>query len=148
MQNISIEEAIEQIVKRDPRYPRDAYHFIRESLDFTIKQFKKDATGAERHVSAHELLDGIRLYALQQFGPLARTVLNYWNLYQCEDIGEVVYNMVNTRILKTTEKDSRNDFQGGYNFEETFCKPFEPICKAPRGASSPSTKLGSASSTI
>ena len=132
MQRPSIDEAIEQIVKKDPRYPVEAYHFVREALDFTVKQFRKEAIGPEHHVSGKELLTGVRQFALQEYGPLACTVLNYWNLWRCEDIGEIVFNMVSLRILKTTDKDSREDFRNGYDFEEAFRKPFEPSRKSPQ----------------
>lgn len=136
MQRISIDEAIDQVVRKDPRYPAEAYHFVREALDFTVKQFRKEAIGPERHVSGKELLTGIRQYALREYGPLACTVLNYWRLRRCEDVGEIVYNMVSLRILKTTDKDSREDFRDGYDFEEAFRKPFEPARPSPGRASS------------
>src|SRR5687768_11621248 len=98
MQQLSIDEAIDQILKRDPRYPREAYHFIREALDFTIKRLKKGGSPEERHISGQELLEGTRKYALEHYGPLAFTVLSYWNLNRCEDIGELVFNMVEMRI--------------------------------------------------
>ncbi len=140
MQKISIEEAIEQIVKKDGRYHTDAYQFVREALDFTVKQQKKGGAIQQQHISVAELLQGIREYALQQFGPLALTVLNYWNIRVCEDFGEVVFNMVSMRILKITEKDTREDFKNGYDFDETFLRPFEPSQK-PARRSSAKTRL-------
>ena len=143
-----MEEAIEQITKKDPCYPTEAYHFVRDALDDTIKQRKKAAHDKEQHVTGKELLVGVQHYALQEFGPLACTVLNYWNLHKCEDIGDIVYNMVAMRILKTTEKDSRDDFKNGYDFEEAFRRPFEPE-NPPDSLQAPprkSEKLGSANS--
>ncbi len=125
MQNISVEQVIEQTVKKDPRYHKDAYEFVREALDFTIKKMKKNAAGKERHVSGKELLEGVRGYAIQEYGPLAHTLLAYWNLHRCEDIGEIVFNMVDRCILKATENDSREDFKDGYDFEKAFCQPFQ-----------------------
>ncbi len=125
MQKISIDHAIEQIVKKDPKYPKDAYNFVREALDFTIKEQKK-ASDKDHHVTGQELLEGVRNFALQQFGPLTFTVLNHWNLKKCEDIGEIVFNMVSMRILKTTKTDSIEDFKQGYSFKDAFQRPFEP----------------------
>jgi uncharacterized repeat protein (TIGR04138 family) len=150
MQKISIEQAIEQIIKNRPKFHKDAYEFVREALDFTIKQQRKNASGKDRHISGKELLEGVRQYALEQFGPLARTVLSYWNLQSCEDIGEVVYDMVAVSILKTTEFDSPDDFKNGYDFEEAFRRPFEPgniISKPSQGPSNRSPKLGSSQPT-
>jgi uncharacterized repeat protein (TIGR04138 family) len=142
MQKISIEEAIEQIVKKDPRYPKDAYHFVRDALDYTIKHQKKNPQGKEQHVNGKELLVGVQNFALHEYGPLSFTLLKYWNLHRSDDIGEVVYNMVSMRILRTTEKDSQDDFKDGYDFEETFRRPFEPEGQ-PSAPVKKSAKLGS-----
>ena len=97
-----------------------------------MKKFKKNTPAKDQHITGKELLDGIREYALQQFGPLAYTVLKHWNLCKCEDIGNMVFNMVDMQILKKTEHDSREDFKGGYDFEEAFRRPFEPPCSTPQ----------------
>jgi uncharacterized repeat protein (TIGR04138 family) len=66
-------------------------------------------------------------------------VLTSWNLHRSEDIGEIVFNMVNACVLSKTERDKREDFQNGYDFEEAFKRPFEPPPQSrPRGVSSPS----------
>lgn len=132
MQKQNFGEAVDEILKRDARYERDAYFFVREGLDFTIKMLKKNAqTPATRHVSGQELLEGLRRYALDQFGPMAKTVLEYWQIRHCEDFGEIVFSMVERGILGKTDQDSREDFKSGYDFEEAFVKPFQPV---PRSA--------------
>ncbi len=126
MQKIPLEAAIRDIIRQDPRYPRDAYELVRESLDHTLKLFKKNAVGKDRHITGQELLEGLRRYALDQYGPLAFTVLAAWNLHSCEDIGGVVFNMVNAGVLGKTEQDKPEDFKKSYDFEEAFRRPFEP----------------------
>jgi|SRR2546430_2561929 len=127
MQAQSFEEAVEQIVAQDPRYEREAYYFAREALDYTQKMIGKAPKKNEiRHVSGQELLNGIREYALQQFGPMSLTVLEAWGVKCCEDFGEIVFNMVETRLLAKTERDSRDDFKSGYDFHEAFRKPYLP----------------------
>ena len=129
MQKLNFAEAVVEIMRADGRYDPDAYYFVREGLDFTIRMLKKDSRGPGRHVSGQELLDGLRRYALDQFGPMAKTVLAYWGVKQCEDFGEIVFRMVDKGILGKTEQDTREDFKGGYDFEEAFVKPYQP---APR----------------
>ena len=127
MQAPSFEESVEQIAAGDPRYQRDAYFFVREALDHTQKRTgKAPAQDEVCHVSGQELLDGIRDYALQQFGPMTLSVLEAWGIQRCEDFGEIVFNMVETRLLAKTEQDSRDDFKSGYDFHEAFRKPFLP----------------------
>lgn len=138
MQAVNFEEVLEKILVTDKRYTRDAYLFLREALDHTQKvntrKRKDPKEPAARHVTGQELLDGIREYALQQFGPMTVTVLAEWGLTRCEDFGEMVFNMVDFRLLGKTETDSRADFKGGYSFEDAFVKPFRPAAKNPEKA--------------
>jgi uncharacterized repeat protein (TIGR04138 family) len=126
MQEVNFDLGLERILAKDARYSRDAYLFIREALDFTQKQISREYQGTIRHISGQELLDGIRRYALQQFGPMAVTVFEDWGVARCSDFGEIVFNMVDSGLLAKTEKDTREDFQNGYDFTEAFRKPFLP----------------------
>jgi uncharacterized repeat protein (TIGR04138 family) len=148
MHEITFEEIVDQIRAKDPRYPRDAYLFLREALDFTQKSMAKTSKEGRasranreepktdepiRHVTGQELLNGIRNYALQQFGPMVPTVFEEWGIRGCEDFGEIVFNMVETGLLAKTDKDSRADFKPGYDFAEAFRNPFLPAGKKPAG---------------
>jgi uncharacterized repeat protein (TIGR04138 family) len=127
MNDTSFQQGVEAICAKDARYNSDAYFFLREALDFTVKSLKKTGHGAERHVSGRELLEGFRQFALQEFGPLALTVLNAWGLQRTEDVGEQVFNLVESGRLGKTEKDSRADFAAGYDFSDAFAKPYEVV---------------------
>jgi uncharacterized repeat protein (TIGR04138 family) len=135
MQATSFEEILEQILAKDSRYHRDAYLFLRDALDHTRKMLEKEhkvekpakrSTAQEKHVTGQELLAGIRELALEMFGPMAMTVFEEWGVHNCQDFGEMVFIMVENRLLKKTEKDTRADFENGYDFHETFRKPFLP----------------------
>ena len=129
MHEPTFEEGLGQILAKDARYPRDAYLFVREALDFTQKAILRENKGVLRHVSGQELLSGIRDHALTQFGPMAATVFEEWGITRCEDFGEIVFNMVENNLLAKTEQDSRADFGNGYDFSEAFRKPFQPSAK-------------------
>ena len=138
MQAASFEEAIEQIAAQDRRYHREAYCFLREALNHTQKMTGKLPKKNEiRHVSGQELLNGIREYALQQFGPMTLTVLHEWGIQCCMDFGEIVFNMVESKLLAKTEQDSREDFRKGYDFHDAFRKPFLPSRIAPEPLAEP-----------
>ena len=126
MRKITFEEAVAQILKEDPRYAPEAYHFIRETLDFTTRSLKRPTEGPGRHVSAAELLEGIRQYTLKEYGPLAMTVLQAWGIRQCADFGQIVFNLVNRKFLGKTDEDSVHDFDRGYDFAAVFRAPFAP----------------------
>ena len=125
MQKRDFAEALDLISSHDPRYARDAYFFLRDALDYTIKLRKKRNDGST-HVTGPQLLDGIRIYALKEFGPMVPTVLQYWGVGRCEDFGEMVFNLIRVGIFGKTDRDSIEDFKGCYTFHEAFVSPFVP----------------------
>jgi uncharacterized repeat protein (TIGR04138 family) len=140
MQPIEFEEVIRRIVERDPRYKREAYLFIRETLEYTQKMLGRPNAEEVRHVSGRDLLEGIKHYALEQYGPMVPTVLSEWGINNCEDIGEVVFNMVDANLLAKTDTDSREDFKGVYDFNDAFVKPFRPTKRTTTETSLPELK--------
>ena len=129
MQEVNFDEALDKILAANSRYQREAYVFLREALDFTQKLISKENRNHVRHVSGKELLDGLRQYALGQFGPMTMTVLEEWGVKNCRDFGDIVFNMVESGLLAKTDKDTRDDFQNGYEFTDAFRKPFWPLHK-------------------
>jgi uncharacterized repeat protein (TIGR04138 family) len=126
MQKIGFAEALERIIVQDPRYDREAYGFLRDALDFTAKQLKKNKEETSRHVTPQQLLEGVRQFALKEFGPMAMTVLDYWGVRSCGDVGEIVFNLIRSGIFGKTETDSIEQFRAGYDFHEAFVAPFLP----------------------
>jgi len=126
MQKIGFAEALDSIVTSDPRYQREAYIFLRDALDYTTKQQKKVKGTTVRHVSGPELLQGIRQYALKEFGPMVMTVFENWGIRATEDIGHMVFNLIGAGIFGKTDEDSINDFKNVYDFQEAFVKPYAP----------------------
>ena len=126
MQKIGFAETLESVLGSDPRYQRDGYIFLRDALDFTTKQQKKIKGVSVRHVTGPELLDGVRQYALKEFGPMVMTVFDTWGIRSCEDVGHMVFNLIGAGVFGKTEQDSIEDFKNVYDFEEAFVKPFAP----------------------
>ncbi len=123
---------VDAIVARDPRFERDAYLFVRDALEYTTKQIKKKggaASPSECHVSSQQLLEGMRQYALQQYGPMVPTVFDHWRVRSCEDIGTIVFNLIEAREFGKSEHDTIEDFRRGFNFHEAFVEPFRPAAK-------------------
>jgi len=129
MSDLDFNEIVNLICKEDARYDRKAYSFIREGLDYAVKELKKKNTERSKqslHITGSELLTGIRVYALDQFGPLTITVLNSWGVRRCGDMGEIVFNLIEYNVFSKTENDRREDFGEIYTFEDAFVKPFLP----------------------
>ncbi len=129
--NPSFQEAVRTICEKDARYHPDAYDFLIEALDVTVKDLHKRQPDHPRHLTGQELLEGIKEFALDEFGPLAFSVFSEWGIHATEDFGEIVFNLVDAGRLGKTETDSREDFKQVYSFSEVFVKPFEPHVAAP-----------------
>src|SRR5947207_14049218 len=106
MQKIGFAEALDSIVKSDPRYERDAYVFLRDALDFTTKQQKKVKGTSDRQVSGPELLEGLRQYALKEFGPMLMPALASCVIHSSEDIGYIDFTLIGAAISGKTENDT------------------------------------------
>jgi uncharacterized repeat protein (TIGR04138 family) len=129
MQDLDFAEIVDLICKEDNRYDKKAYFFVRQGLDQTVSHLKKsDPTRLQRspHVSGRELLEGLRQHALDQFGPLAKTVLESWRVCRCLDFGDIVFNLIEYNVFSKTDNDRREDFSDVYDFDEAFVRPFQP----------------------
>lgn len=146
MQRRTFEQALALILKADTRYPKEAYVFLRLALNHAIKAFNKPDKGPARHITGQELLEGIRQYALQEFGPITKTVLAAWGIHRTEDFGEIVFNLVDHGVLGKTEQDKREDFAHGYNFDDAFKTPFLPASRK-KMKPAPKRKRSSAKTT-
>jgi uncharacterized repeat protein (TIGR04138 family) len=106
---------LKKIIKNDPRYKADAYEFVMQALWFTQKKLEK-----KDHVTGKELLEGIREFGLEQFGPMTKAVFQHWGIRTTADFGEIVFNMVDDGIMRKTTQDSRDDFKNVYEFDKAF----------------------------
>lgn len=112
-----------QEVAAQTRYPMDAFHFIRRGLDFTVTRahaHPEQVPEEQRHVSGRQLSEGLRDFAVEQYGLLARTVLQRWRITRTADFGQIVFSMVEGGLMQATEHDSARDFDGVFDFAEAF----------------------------
>jgi len=130
MQQQGFQEAVDKICREDTRYQAEAYNFLRDSLEVTMKRRKKTRKESGSHVGAEELLDGFRLHALDEFGPMSLMVLDYWGLRATEDVGNMVFNLVNAQVFGKTDEDTIESFRDVFDFAEVFVSPFQPEGKS------------------
>ena len=107
---------IRDLCREDPRYPFDAYIFLFQALEYTTKHL----AGQKRHVAGKELLEGIRRFAIEAFGPLTLMVFKHWGVRRTEDVGEMVWSLVQRELMGKTAEDRKEDFADGYHFEDAF----------------------------
>lgn len=120
------QDAIKRIIEVDPRYSPDAYDFIGKAVTYTAKRLKRHKKNGNPHVSGKELLEGVCHYATTQFGPMANAVMREWGLTSGRAVGDVVFNMINERLLRKSENDTLDDFDIDFDFEAELAKPFQP----------------------
>ncbi len=108
------EDVLDRLQEKHPRFHAKAYLFLLSAL--------QEVQGLEepRHISGPELADGVRRLALSRFGPLSRTVLQHWGIHSTEDLGDIVFALVECGYLIRQEGDSREDFRDVFDFEEAF----------------------------
>ncbi len=118
--NTELSVIIEDICDKDPRYDRYAYEFVMEALAFAQKKFKRS-----KHVSGVELLDGMRDLLINRYGPMAMTLLKFWRVKTTDDFGNIVFNLVENRVLSKTDEDNIESFRNVFDFEEEFDRRYK-----------------------
>lgn len=126
MQAMQFEQSVVSILKRDKRFDPQAYFFLKDALDFTLKRIAETNGGQARHVSGPELLAGFRDFALEQFGPMASTLMIEWNIRQCQDVGDMVFLLIEEQVFGKQESDKREDFSEVFDFQDSLTSPFLP----------------------
>ncbi len=109
------EEVLDQLQEKHPRFHVKAYLFLLSSLHRVM-----EGLGEPRHISGPELAQGVRGLALDRFGPMARTVLQHWGIHTTEDLGDIVFALVDCGVLIRQDGDSPEDFRDVFDFEEAF----------------------------
>jgi uncharacterized repeat protein (TIGR04138 family) len=103
---------VERIRAEDGRYRPEAYAFVMEALDATVR-----SAGERRHVSAGELLTGACEHARHVYGLLALTVLRSWGIETGSDVGEIVFQLIDAGVLSKRDEDTRAEFDQGIDLQ-------------------------------
>ena len=89
------------------------------------EEAETDSEAVDRHVTGQQLCEAIRRYALEQYGYMAKTVLNNWGIHGTSDFGEIVFNLIRVGQMRKTPADARVDFDNIYDFETAFKQGFK-----------------------
>jgi uncharacterized repeat protein (TIGR04138 family) len=126
---------LDELVRRDTRYPYEAYEFVFAALAHAQKMLGRDtdsetsgactrgqdpAAEEECHISGPQLLLGVRDLALREFGLMARTVFRLWRINQTDDVGEIVFNLIDANLMSKTPQDNRRDFHAVYDLDQAL----------------------------
>ncbi len=105
-----------EVADRDARYRKEAFWFVRDG----VHQAVRSRAGGSRHVTAHELLETLRILALERYGTNAREQLRSWGVTRCEDFGEIVFALIDNGVFGKRPEDRKEDFENGYDFATAF----------------------------
>ena len=115
------QKELEDVVRETGMYPIDAYYFVQQGLGFAVQRVHgPEKKGQNRHITGQQLCEGLREFAFEQWGMLARTVLGRWNIISTLDFGKIVYAMIDAEMLQRTDEDSLDDFRTVYDFKAGF----------------------------
>jgi uncharacterized repeat protein (TIGR04138 family) len=114
------DDILSRIRARGGQYHERAYLFVLGTIEFLQNRLE-----VRRHVTGPELAWACRDFARQQFGLLAPVVLSHWGITRTEDIGRIVFTLVEVGLLVTQPGDSESDFEGVYQFAEVFGDSYE-----------------------
>ena len=106
---------VERIRAADGRYAADAYAFVMDALDHTVRALEE-----RRHVSAQELLTGLCGFARERYGMMAYDVLGAWGIRSAPDVGAIVFQLVDAGILSRREEDARSDFDVPFDLRQAL----------------------------
>ncbi len=116
-------KTLQQVVELVGVYPIDAFEFVHRGLAHTVAHIHGTAPvedPAARHVCGQQLCQGLREYALSQWGLMAKTVLQRWNITSTLDFGKIVFAMVDNGLMQKTDRDSLDDFRAVFDFNTAF----------------------------
>ena len=115
------------------RYPPAAFSFVLEGLRHTVRAVRQSegitepVEGESRHISGQELCLGLRDFAIDQYGLLARAVLASYGITRTDDFGRIVFILVEAGLMRKTEEDRLADFEHVFDFDESFTSPLTAV---------------------
>lgn len=116
---------ISDMAKRDGRYKTEAYLFVIEALHHEINRLGLSPPAKKRHLTARELMEGVRNLGWDRFGRLFVNVLERWGITGSRDFGEIVFNLIDLGEFSKTADDRKEDFEGVFDFGKDLVQAYE-----------------------
>jgi uncharacterized repeat protein (TIGR04138 family) len=124
-----------QAFQKQTPYPQEAFAFVQQGLAHAVRLVHEQdesemiEMGEERHVSGQQLCEGLREFAVNRYGLLAKAVLAKWGVHATDDFGRIVFAMIDAGLMRRSEDDLFEHFVGVYAFSDAF--PAPPALPAP-----------------
>lgn len=118
-----------KLLSRKLRFHPDAYRFVFDGLKRAQQLLSRSRASANdeepgQHISGQQLLNGIRVLASEQYGPMALTVFRHWGVRSTEDFGRIVFDLIDRGEMSKTDRDQLSDFIDVYDFDDAFTRQY------------------------
>jgi uncharacterized repeat protein (TIGR04138 family) len=113
MNATNLDDRIRDIIKKDPRFTPEAYLFVMDTLNITKSQLNR-----EGHLTGQELSYGVKSFGHYLFGLMAKRVFANWGIFKTDDIGDIVYNLIEAGMFGKSEEDDILDFHNVFDFKD------------------------------
>jgi uncharacterized repeat protein (TIGR04138 family) len=125
-----LDQKIYDLARTDPRYAYEAYLFVCEAVSYTQEMLgrapeEEDDPDADLHVSGGELLRGACELAVEEFGMMAPLVFRVWGIAKTDDLGNIVFNLIQGGCLSKSDRDDPDDFRDVFDLDKALTEGFE-----------------------
>jgi uncharacterized repeat protein (TIGR04138 family) len=125
-----VDPRIIALCRQTPCFAYEAYEFVCEAVTFTMKHLGRGSDEAEettrdQHVSGSELLRGVCDLAVREFGMMAPVVFKSWGIRTTDDVGRMVFNLIEVKLLSKSDRDAPEDFHELFDLHQTLADGFE-----------------------
>jgi uncharacterized repeat protein (TIGR04138 family) len=123
-----VDPKILELTRGDPRYAYEAYEFVCEAVGFTQDRLGRtdiEAGADENHVSGEELLRGACAMAVRDFGMMAAVVFRRWGVRTTDDLGAIVFKLIEAGRLSRSDEDDPDDFHAVFDLDKALAEGFE-----------------------
>ncbi len=135
---------LKEVMESAGGYSPACFGFIRDGLAHTVEMvhgnpedqtmLELGLTDESRHVCGRELCIGLRDYAIERYGMMAKAALNKWGIHETIDFGNIIFAMVDYDLMRTTKDDCIEDFDDVYSFDDVFSDPARTRSPQPIGS--------------
>jgi uncharacterized repeat protein (TIGR04138 family) len=98
-------------------YGVDAVLFVSAVLGYTLRRVRREG---QEHVTAKDVCAGFREYARMYFNDAGEAIdlLSEWGLRGSDDVGRIIFAMIETGHAKAAEGDRPEDFAGLFTVDD------------------------------
>jgi uncharacterized repeat protein (TIGR04138 family) len=123
-----VDPKILELIREDPRFTYEAYDFVCDAVTYTLKRLgraSEDDPDSDRHVSGAELLRGACELAVREFGMMAPVVFRQWGIRTTDDVGAMVFKLIQAELLSKSDQDEPDDFHDLFDLEKALSEGFD-----------------------